>query len=179
MSLRSAAAAAFMFGVLAATPAAAQGLGTGIAAELQAIEARPILALQNSIGSLAPAQQIQMPVQMPGPSLNTQPYYRVPSRPSWVLPMHVVTAVMQGLDAHSTFKALNAGGVESNAMMSGVAHKPGAFTAVKLGVTAGLIFATEHMAKKHPKRAFITAIAINSAYAMIAAHNYRVAGGAR
>jgi hypothetical protein len=64
-------------------------------------------------------------------------------------------------------------------MMSGVAHKPGAFTAVKLGVTAGLIFATEHMAKKHPKRAFITAIAINSAYAMIAAHNYRVAGGAR
>jgi hypothetical protein len=174
--LRSAAAAAFVFGLLAAVPAAAQGIETGVGAELQAIEARPILALQNSIGSLAPAQQIQMPVQVPGPAISTQPYFRVPTRPSWVMPMHIVTAVMQGLDAHSTYKALNSGGVEGNPMMSGVANKPGAFTAVKAGVTAGLILATEHMAKKHPKRALITAIAINSAYAMIAAHNYRVAG---
>src|SRR5262245_21756709 len=117
MSFRSMAAAAFVIGMLTTSPVAAQGVDTGLAAELQAIEARPIDMLQSSIGSLAPAQQIQMPVQMPGPSLQ-QPYYRGETRPSWVLPMHVVTAVMQGLDAHSTFKALNAGGVEANAMMS-------------------------------------------------------------
>lgn len=164
---------------LAASPADAQVVDTGFVAQQLPIEGR--LVASSLPTSLAPtvAQQIQMPVQMPaqlpGP-LGAQPYFRTETRPSWVLPMHVVTAVMQGLDAHSTMKALNAGASEGNPIVSGVAGRPGAFTVVKAGVAAGVIFATEKMARRHPVRAFVTAVAINSAYAMIAAHNYRVAG---
>jgi hypothetical protein len=94
-------------------------------------------------------------------------------RPAWFFGVHAVTAVMQGLDAHSTLEALNSGAVELNPMAKAFVEHQGAFTAMKVGVAAGLIYTTDRMAKDHPVRALLTAAAVNSAYAMIVANNYR------
>jgi hypothetical protein len=129
-------------------------------------QAQPVLLSEPSVSP-----------QMPAP--RSRPYFRAERRPQWAVPMHVVTAVMQGLDAHSTFKGFDAGAVEANPMVSSFANHRPAFTAFKVGVAAGIIYATDRLAKRHPVRAFITAAAINSAYAMVAAHNYRIARGLR
>jgi hypothetical protein len=128
------------------------------------------------VGPILRSEQIAAP-QVIAP--RTRSYQRGDRRPLWMVPMHIATAAMQGLDAHSTFKGFDAGAVEANPMVSSFAHHRPAFTAFKVGVAAGIIYATDRMAKRHPVRALITAAAINSAYAMVAAHNYRVARGLR
>jgi hypothetical protein len=114
-------------------------------------------------------------LQLPDPAAPPQAQ-RPPGRPVWLLPMHVWTATMQGLDAHSTFEAHDAGGTEANPI---VPFDPGehraAFVALKVGVAAGLIYYTEKDVRRHPWRAAIITAAVNSAYLAIVAHNYRIA----
>jgi len=124
--------------------------------------------------AVAPPPPVLMAQQMPLPSLS-RPYYRGEKRPLWIIPVHGVTAGMQALDAHSTFVGLNAGAIEANPVVASFVHHRPAFTAVKVGVAAGVIYMTDRMSKRHPIRALITATAINSAYAMIVANNYRIA----
>lgn len=47
--------------------------------------------------------------------------------------------------------------------------------AVKAGVNAAVILATERLAKRNRVAAVATMVALNSAYAMIVRHNLRVA----
>ena len=82
---------------------------------------------------------------------------------------------MQGLDLHSTLKAFSAGAVEGNPIMSGVTKNRAAFIATKAAVAAVTILATRKIAKKNKVAAVITLIAVNSAYAMIVNHNYKLA----
>jgi hypothetical protein len=136
------------------------------------------------VDAIAPAQTglVLRSEQIAAPQAiapRTRSYQRGDRRPLWMVPMHVATAVMQGLDAHSTFKGFDAGAVEANPMVASFEHHRPAFTAFKVGVAAGIIYTTDRLAKRHPVRAFITAAAINSAYAMVAAHNYRVASRLR
>jgi len=98
------------------------------------------------------------------------------SRPSILMTsLYATTAITQSLDAHSTMKAINAGGQERNPMMSYLTSHPAAFGAVKAATAAGLIFAGRSLAKHNKKHAVIALVAVNSAYALIAVHNYRVA----
>ncbi len=101
-------------------------------------------------------------------------------RPKWLLPMHAVTITMQALDAHSTYSALRHSDiVEANPLMRGMAENTPALVAVKAGVAAAIVYSTEKLAQRHRFVAFASALAVNSAYAMLVARNYSIAERAR
>jgi uncharacterized protein DUF5658 len=81
----------------------------------------------------------------------------------------------QLLDAHSTFRALDAGAVEGNPMMGGLVKNRAAFLGVKAAIGASLVYATHRIGQHNKVTAIALAAAVNSAYAMIASHNYNVA----
>jgi len=103
--------------------------------------------------------------------------YRKPSESRLMLGLYAATAVMQALDVHSTLSAFNAGAVEGNPLMSGVSRNKGSFIAMKAAVATSAIFAARGVAKRNKVAAIATLVAINSAYAMVARHNYQVASG--
>ena len=82
-------------------------------------------------------------------------------------------AVLQGLDAHSTLTAVRAGGTEANPAMKGLVAQPASFIGAKLAATAGMLFLTERLWKKHRGAAVVLMVAANAAYGAIVAHNYR------
>lgn len=88
-------------------------------------------------------------------------------------------SALQALDAHSTLKALKAGGREANPAMAGIASNRGTLLAVKAGTAAATAYFAERLSRNHPKRAVVLMAVLNAAYAGIVAHNYRVARGAR
>ena len=103
--------------------------------------------------------------------------FRAPRRgPSPLLSsLYVSTAAMQALDMHSTLQAFRAGAVEGNPLMSGITKNRGAFMATKAAVAASTILAARQIAKRNKVAAVVTMVAINSAYAMIVNHNYKLA----
>src|SRR5690348_9269000 len=63
------------------------------------------------------------------------------------------TVVVQGLDAASTFRALDAGAIETNPLVSwATANRPG-FVALKLGIAAGTIYSAHALSRHHKIRA--------------------------
>lgn len=103
--------------------------------------------------------------------------FRAPRRgPSALLgSLYVSTAAMQALDMHSTLQAFKAGAVEGNPLMGGITKNRGAFMATKAAVAASTILAARQIAKRNKVAAVVTMVAINSAYAMIVSHNYKLA----
>jgi hypothetical protein len=94
--------------------------------------------------------------------------------PRGVLPgLYLGLGALQTLDAHSTFRALDAGMHEGNPLMRWATSHPVAFVSMKGAATAGTIFVAEKIRKKHPKRAMAFMAAINTAYALVVLHNYR------
>ena len=110
---------------------------------------------------------VQVPRELPAPGA------------TWSTP---VLAALQGglvatqlLDAHSTLKAIHAGGVEANPMMGGLAKSPAALIGVKAAVGAGLVYATHRIGQRNKVAAIAVAAAANTAFLTIASHNYRLA----
>jgi hypothetical protein len=93
--------------------------------------------------------------------------------------LYASTAVMQGLDVHSTLRGLDRGASEVNPLMRGLVKHRGAFIATKAVVGVGTILATRQLARKHRIAAVVTLVALNAAYGAIVHHNYRVAAGLR
>jgi hypothetical protein len=93
--------------------------------------------------------------------------------------MYVSFAALQVMDVVSTRQALNNGATEANPAMAGLARNSAAFFAVKAGTAAATTYFAERLARKHPRRATILMAVLNTAYAAIVVHNYRVAGGNR
>ena len=89
--------------------------------------------------------------------------------------MYVSFAALQIMDGISTRKALSSGAREANPMMSGIAGNSAALFAVKAGTAAATTFFAERLARKHPRAATIMMAVLNTTYAAIVAHNYRVA----
>ena len=111
---------------------------------------------------------LQLPVASPSP------------RSSRVLASLLVsTVMMQALDVHSTFQALDRGGVEANPVMAPLAGNRGAFIATKAAVATATVLAARHLGKRNKVAAIATLVAVNSAYALVIDHNYRVARGLR
>ena len=96
-----------------------------------------------------------------------------PPRPGALVPLYVSFAGLQALDAHSTIRALRSGASEANPLLREVADRPIALFALKAGVTASTIFLTEKLRVKNRVGAVVLMAALNSAYAMVVAHNYR------
>jgi hypothetical protein len=80
---------------------------------------------------------------------------------------------LHALDAHSTFRALDAGHAEGNPLMRWSTDHPLAFASMKAAATAGTIYVAEKIRKKHPRRAVLFMVGINAASALIVMHNYR------
>jgi hypothetical protein len=104
---------------------------------------------------------------------------RATRRPAALLPLYVGFATLQALDARSTMTALGNGATEANPLLGGITDHSGAFLALKMGAAAGTIFVTEKLWKRNPVAAVALMVGLNSAYAIIVAHNYQVARGMR
>jgi hypothetical protein len=89
--------------------------------------------------------------------------------------LYVTTGFVQGLDAHSTFKALAAGAVESNSLVKPLASNRPAFIALKATMATAFIDAGHDLSKRHKVGAIIALTLVNSLYTAIALNNYHVA----
>ena len=87
--------------------------------------------------------------------------------------LYVSYGVLQALDIHSTTRALNRGGVESNPLMAGAAGNPMGLTIVKAGGAAATIVLAERLRKHNKVAAALLMVGVNSFYAAVVAHNYR------
>ena len=139
------------------------------------------IALSGTLASTAlpgvlKAEDLQLPAQQPRLQL-AQDFSRPSDSRALFTSLYVSTAALQALDVVSTVRALNAGAVEGNPMMSPLTRNKAAFIAVKAGVAASTILAARSMAKRNKVAAIVTLAAINSAYAMVVSHNFRIANG--
>ena len=155
--------------VLGALPAAAQEIPDRSAAATLAVSANPASPVAEN-GSVANTDQ--QPQQAP---MLSRPRFGERAGTALMVSLYATTATMQALDVHSTMRALDNGAVEANPIMGGIANNRAAFIATKAAVAAGTIYAAHNVAKKNKFAAAITLIAINSAYAFVAHHNYKVA----
>ena len=112
----------------------------------------------------------ELAVVRPAPALQV-------SRPRPLVPLYVSFAALQALDVQSTLKALNSGGVEGNPVMSSVVSNRAAIIAVKAASASAVILLTERVWHRNRATAIVLMVAINSGYAAILQHNYRVAAG--
>jgi len=64
-----------------------------------------------------------------------------------------------------------------NTMVTPIASHPAALLAVKSAVAATTIYAAHRVSKQNKAAAIGMLLAVNSAYAIIVAHNYRVSSG--
>lgn len=89
--------------------------------------------------------------------------------------LYASTVAIQGLDAVSTFRALDAGAVETNPLVSWATPSRPGFLALKMGIASAAIYSAHELSRRHKVRAMIALVAMNSAYAALAAHNYTIA----
>jgi hypothetical protein len=100
-------------------------------------------------------------------------------RPAALVPLYLTFAGLQAVDVHSTLQALDNGARESNPMVRSAMGHPAGMFVLKSGTAVGVVFLTERLWRRNRVAAVVTMIALNSAYATIAAHNYRTAATAR
>jgi len=99
----------------------------------------------------------------------------VDKTPRWVRPaLYGGLVTLQALDAHSTFRAIDAGHGETNPLMQWTVEHPLALVSIKAAATAATVLVAEKIRKRYPKRALVFMAAVNAAYAAIVIHNYRV-----
>ena len=96
-------------------------------------------------------------------------------RPAAMVSLYSGFAAMQALDYVTTTRALSSGaGSEANPLMAPVAGNPAAFLALKAGSVVGVVWAGEKLWKKNRVGAVVFMVAMDSAMATIAAHNYSI-----
>lgn len=101
---------------------------------------------------------------------------RAAARPAALVPLYLSFTALQALDAHSTLTAVGNGARETNPVVRSTMTMPAGMVALKAGTAVGVVFLTEKLWKRNRTAAVLTMIALNSAYATIAAHNYATAG---
>jgi hypothetical protein len=95
-------------------------------------------------------------------------------RPAPLVPLYVSFAALQALDVHSTLTALDAGRREANPMIRSTLGNPAGLFLLKAGTAAGVVLITERLWRRNRTAAVVMMIALNSAYATMAANNYRL-----
>jgi hypothetical protein len=104
---------------------------------------------------------------------DARPFGRRPGDGALV-PLYASFVALQGLDVHSTLRAIDRGGREANQFMAPMTERPAVFMASKAGSTAGILYLTERVRQRSPTAAIVMMTAFNSAYAMVVANNYRI-----
>ena len=100
------------------------------------------------------------------------------SRPVALTSLYGTFIALQGLDVDSTLKGLRSGkSMEANPLVGTMASSPPTLIAFKAGTAAAIIALCEQMRKDHHGTAAVfVMIGLNSAYAMVVAHNYQLLG---
>jgi hypothetical protein len=150
----------------------------GLVALLGVVDSRAALA-QDTVDAFAPRTVRAAAEAAEARPLEERPTARPPARPAPLVGLYVSLAGLQALDIASTHRALNAGAAEANPVVAPFASSPVALAVVKAGVTSATIVASERLWKKNRKAALLTMIALNAAYGVVVAHNYRVAAAQR
>jgi hypothetical protein len=124
----------------------------------------------------AHAQEIG-PVELEHAATTPPPRLSAPLRASSLTlgSLYVSTAVLYGLDVHSTLSGLHNGAVEANPMMQGLVTHPAALVGVKAGLGFGSMMAARSIAKKNRTAAIVALAAIDAIYVIVVHHNYQVA----
>jgi Domain of unknown function (DUF5658) len=108
------------------------------------------------------------------PAAPLRPRAEIQQTPRGLIPaLYAGNIALQVMDTHSTFRALDAGMVESNPVMRWTTEHPVAFVSMKAAATATTILVAEKIRRKYPWRAALFMAGINTAYALIVSHNYR------
>lgn len=89
--------------------------------------------------------------------------------------LYISFGTLQALDVHSTLLAVNRGARELNPLVASLAYDGAGLTIVKAGTTAATIYATERLAKTHPRLAVVIMTGLVVGSAAVVAHNYSVA----
>ncbi len=97
-----------------------------------------------------------------------------PKRPAALVPLYVGFGALQALDAHATLMSTSNGASEVNPLMRGASTSPTAMLAAKVAAAAGVVALSERLWHHNRTAAVLTMIGLNSAYAVIVAHNYSV-----
>lgn len=135
----------------------------------------PVLRAELIAASVAKAVDPAAPSQ--GPSDVFRPMPR--GRSFGMLPFYVSSAILQALDVRSTFQVLDLGGREGNPMLAALVNNRPAFIAVKSAIAASSIYAVSRIAKHNRFAAMAMGAALNSTYAMVVNHNYKLAKSLR
>ena len=95
-------------------------------------------------------------------------------RPPVFTSLYVSFAALQGLDVHSTLRAVANGKREANPVVGAVIDSPVRLAAMKAATAAGIVLSVEQLRKRHPRTALLLMVGLNSAYTTIVAHNYMI-----
>ena len=113
----------------------------------------------------------------PGPARSSTPApAALTPRPGFpvVGSLYASFVALQVLDVHSTSKALANGAHEANPMLP-FAGNTGAMLGVKAASSACTLYIANRVARRNKTAAIVLMAALNSAYSVIVAHNYRLA----
>jgi hypothetical protein len=189
MTNRKLVTAALVFGTLMAMPARsafAQSFSGGDADFRLAMPSTLFNAADVSTSSAAavPVAPVTPVATVAPAALNAAPIeFRQPRTSSLLshglMGMYASTAVLQMLDVRSTYAVIGRGGYEGNPLLSGIVQNKVAFVAVKAGIAAATIMAARQMAHKNKVAALVTMVAINSVYASVVSHNFKLASQLR
>ncbi len=133
----------------------------------------PSLTFANLDGMLAATPLAnETPQPVPG-IVRTQP--APADRPPMTLNALCVSfAALQIADIATTYRALGNGAREANPLMAGFTSNKAALVGFKAATTVGTIYLARKIGVKNRVASTVLMAAVNSAYAIIVAHNYRV-----
>jgi hypothetical protein len=132
----------------------------------------PVLLGAQGVTPLRDATVTELHLVQGDPGLVDAPEFRE-RRPAALLPLYASFVTLQMLDAHSTWRAFDRGGVEANPLIRGIAANEVGLIAIKAVGTAGVIAASERIWTKNRAAALLFMIATNSAVTWVVQHNYR------
>ena len=157
-----------------AVPASAQGASARPYASLFIVrDADTIAAPEAWAPPLLPALMADAQAPAPaGPGQSVVPANDLPRGVQMALYGGLIA--LQGLDVHSTLRAIDAGHHERNPVMRWSVEHPAALISMKAAATAATIYVAEKIRKRYPRRAMLFMAAVNSAYAFIVVRNYNV-----
>jgi hypothetical protein len=159
-----------------ALPASAQIASTKPYASLFLVRDADAVTVPGAARALALVPALTADAQSPAPAIPRESAVPVKdSMPRAVQPaLYSGLIVLQGLDLHSTLRAVDAGHYEQNPVIRWSVEHPAALISMKAAATAATIYVAEKIRKRYPKRAMIFMAAVNAAYAFIVVHNYNV-----
>lgn len=103
------------------------------------------------------------------------------ARPGALVPLYVALAAAQALDVHSSRLAISRGAHEMNSVVrDSLTNRPWAAVAIKAGVTAGMLVASERLWRRKRRTGAVVLMAVVAAMQFgVDVHNYRVAAQLR